>query len=64
MEDKDITRRKIQKATQPKSYEDYRDHYYPKTEILGDDEMRITALGTGMPNLRPSQASAWYCVIF
>ncbi|MDJ0791961.1 MAG: hypothetical protein QNJ71_08695, partial [Acidimicrobiia bacterium] len=25
--------------------------------ISTDDEMRITALGTGMPNLRPSQAS-------
>ena len=62
MEDKDITRRKIEKATQPKSYDDYRDHYYPKTEILGDDEMRITALGTGMPNLRPSQASAAWLV--
>lgn len=62
MEDKDITRRKIEKATQPKSYEDYRDHYYPKTEILGDEEMRITALGTGMPNLRPSQASAAWLV--
>ena len=24
--------------------------YYPNTEKLGKDEMRITALGTGMPN--------------
>ncbi len=24
--------------------------YFPNTESLGPDEMRITALGTGMPN--------------
>jgi len=24
--------------------------YFPNTELLGADEMRITALGTGMPN--------------
>ncbi|MEE9123745.1 MAG: MBL fold metallo-hydrolase, partial [candidate division NC10 bacterium] len=24
--------------------------YFPNTEVLGSDEMRITALGTGMPN--------------
>ncbi len=24
--------------------------YFPNTETLGPDEMRITALGTGMPN--------------
>lgn len=24
--------------------------YFPGTEKLGDEEMRITALGTGMPN--------------
>jgi ribonuclease Z len=37
--------------------EKYRDAYYPGTEELGPDEMRLTALGTGMPNLRPSQVS-------
>jgi ribonuclease Z len=62
MENKEITDRKITTATKPKGPKDYRDHYYPKTEILGDDEMRITALGTGMPNLRPSQASASWLV--
>jgi ribonuclease Z len=62
MENKEITHRKIETATKPKGLDDYRDHYYPKTEILGDDEMRITALGTGMPNLRPSQASAAWLV--
>lgn len=39
-----------------------RDHFYPGTEELGPDEMRITALGTGMPLLRPSQASACFLV--
>lgn len=24
--------------------------YFPNTEVLGAEEMRITALGTGMPN--------------
>ncbi|MCK4732155.1 MAG: hypothetical protein KAT65_06810 [Methanophagales archaeon] len=40
----------------------YRDAYFPGTEELGKKEMRITALGTGMPNLRPSQASASFLV--
>ncbi len=29
--------------------------YYPNTENLAPDEMRIISLGTGMPNPRPSQ---------
>jgi ribonuclease Z len=62
VESKEITHQKIEIATKPQGPKDYRDHYYPKTEILGDDEMRITALGTGMPNLRPSQASASWLV--
>ena len=34
--------------------------YYPNTEDLAPDEMRIISLGTGMPNQRPSQkASSW-----
>ncbi len=34
--------------------------YYPTTESLASDEMRIISLGTGMPNPRPSQkASCW-----
>jgi ribonuclease Z len=36
--------------------------YFPNTEILGDDEMRITALGTGMPNLTRKSASISYLV--
>ena len=32
--------------------------YYPNTEELGPNEMRVISLGTGMPNQRKSQASA------
>lgn len=28
--------------------------YFPNTEILGADEMRVTSLGTGMPKDRKS----------
>ena len=30
-----------------------RDIYYPGTEDLAPDEMRLVACGTGMPNARP-----------
>ncbi len=36
--------------------------YYPGTEELAPDEMRIVALGTGMPNARPKQAAASFLV--
>ena len=36
--------------------------YYPNTEKLASDEMRITALGTGMPTQSPSNASAAFLV--
>jgi len=39
-----------------------RDTYYPMTEDLNPDEMRITSLGTGMPNQRPAQAAACFLV--
>ena len=35
-----------------------RDVYYPGSEDLASDEMRIVALGTGMPSARPKQAAA------
>jgi ribonuclease Z len=35
--------------------------YFPNTELLGPDEMRITALGTGMPNL--TRAAASLCLL-
>ena len=39
----------------------YRQAYFPGTEELAPDEMRVIALGTGMPLLRPSQMSAgWF----
>ena len=36
--------------------------YFPGTEKLGADEMRITALGTGMPNQSPSNVAACFLV--
>ena len=39
-----------------------RDVYYPGTEPLGPNEMRVVALGTGQPTVRPKQASACFLV--
>ena len=39
-----------------------RDAYYPNTETLEPDEMRIIACGTGMPTGRESQAAACFLV--
>ncbi len=39
-----------------------RDVYYPGSEDLKPDEMRIIACGTGMPNARPKQAAACFLV--
>jgi len=39
-----------------------RDAYYPGSEDLAPDEMRVTACGTGMPNARPKQAAACWLV--
>ena len=36
--------------------------YFPNTELLGADEMRITALGTGMPNQTKQAVSISYLV--
>jgi len=41
---------------------DLRANYYPNTETLGANEMRLIALGTGTPNFRHSQASASWLV--
>ena len=38
------------------------DVYYPGTEDLGPDEMRVVALGTGQPTVRPKQAAASWLV--
>ena len=39
-----------------------RDVYYPGTEALARNEMRVVALGTGMPSARPKQAAACWLV--
>jgi len=39
-----------------------RDAYFPGTEALAPDEMRVIACGTGMPNARPRQAAACFLV--
>jgi len=39
-----------------------RDTYFPGTEDLKPDEMRITALGTGQPSVRPKQAASCFLV--
>ncbi len=39
-----------------------RDVYYPGSEDLQSDEMRVIACGTGMPNARPKQAAACFLV--
>ena len=36
--------------------------YFPNTELLGENEMRITALGTGMPNQTRAAVSISYLV--
>ena len=39
-----------------------RDTYYPNTEDLAPDEMRVVACGTGMPTTRAIQAAACFLV--
>jgi len=41
---------------------EYPASYFPNTEILGVDEMRITALGTGMPNQTKRAVAISYLV--
>ncbi len=38
------------------------DVYYPGTEDLAPDEIRVVALGTGQPSVRPKQAAACFLV--
>jgi ribonuclease Z len=49
-------------AASPVAALDERDVYYPGSEDIGPDEMRIVALGTGMPSPRPKQAAACFLV--
>jgi ribonuclease Z len=46
------------KVTSPTGTAPDRYVYYPGTEELGADEMRVIACGTGMPTARRSQAAA------
>ena len=39
-----------------------RDVYYPNSESLAPDEMRVIACGTGMPTTRAAQAAACFLV--
>ena len=39
-----------------------RDTYYPNSEDLARDEMRVIACGTGMPTTRAAQAAACFLV--
>ena len=39
-----------------------RDTYYPNSESLAPDEMRVIACGTGMPTTRAAQAAACFLV--
>lgn len=49
-------------STSPTKALTERDAYYPGSENLASDEMRVTACGTGMPNARPKQAAACWLV--
>ena len=49
-----------QEKTSPVKAKMDRGEYYPNTEDLGPNEMRLIACGTGMPTARPKQAaSCW-----
>ena len=48
-------------ASPVKALEEH-DAYFPGTEDLAPDEMRVVACGTGMPNSRPKQAAACFLV--
>jgi len=49
-------------APSPTGTVKHRDTYFPGTEPIAKDEMRVIACGTGMPTARPSQAAACFLV--
>ena len=49
-------------ATMQNPVERELDVYYPGTEEIGAEEMRVVACGTGMPSTRPKQAAACWLV--
>jgi len=50
------------KVTDPNAAAPDRYAYYPGTEELGSDEMRVVACGTGMPSARHGQAATCFLV--
>jgi ribonuclease Z len=52
----------VQHSISPVEPLEDREVYYPGTEALAPNEMRVTACGTGMPNARPKQAAACWLV--
>ena len=50
------------KVTSPTGTAPDRYVYYPGTEALGEDEIRLVALGTGMPAARRSQAATCWLI--
>jgi ribonuclease Z len=52
----------VQQAPSATGVAEDRDTYFPGTEPLDPDEMRVIACGTGMPNARPKQAAACWLV--
>ena len=59
--DIDVHMKGVSAASPTEALQDL-DVYYPGTEALQPDEMRIVALGTGMPSPRPKQAAACFLV--
>jgi hypothetical protein len=57
-----LAQAQLQHSISPVEPLEDRDVYYPGTEALAPDEMRVTACGTGMPNARPKQAAACWLV--
>ena len=58
----DLTRSATAQESSPTKALSKREVYYPGTEDLASDEMRVVACGTGMPNARPKQAAACWLV--
>lgn len=57
-----VENQELEKKVSPVKALVQRDVYYPGTEDLAPDEMRVIACGTGMPNARPKQAAACFLV--
>jgi hypothetical protein len=60
--DVDVHVRDARAATTPTKPSSNRDVYYPGTEELAADEMRVIACGTGMPMPRLKQAAACFVI--